>query len=87
MGAEVHGVSEQIRLYEMYNKGQGVPQDYKEAFVWLTLAKTNGPKSPQKLWNMLTKKMTKEQIAEAESLSTEIQKRIKANRSKFGKSF
>ena len=36
--------------------------------------------SAQKNWDIITKVMTKEQIAEAQSLSTEIYNRIEANK-------
>ena len=53
---------------------------YKEAHAWWSVAKGNGHESAEKNLGIVTKKMTKEQIAEAQSLATEIQKRIEANK-------
>ena len=74
--------SAQYHLGSVYYTGNVVPKDYKKAYAWLNIAKTN-PSVVE--WTKsklayLTKEMTKEQIAEAQSLATEIQKRIKANK-------
>ena len=70
----------QSNLGVMYAKGKGVPQDYKQAYAWWSVAKVNGNEKAEKNLGILTKEMPKEQIAEAQSLATEIQKRIEANR-------
>ena len=62
------------------NFGLGMPQDSKEAYALLSVAKTNGDDSAEKNLDIMEKKMTKDQIADAMSLATEIQNRIKANR-------
>ena len=53
---------------------------YKEAHAWWSVAKANGNELAVKNLGIVTKKMTKEQIVQAKSLATEIQKRIEANR-------
>ena len=74
--------SAQYHLGSMYYIGNVVPKDYKKAYAWLNIAKT----SPSVVeWTnsklaYLTKKMTKEQIAEAQSVSTDIYNRIEANK-------
>ena len=74
-----HAMAQSI-LGLMYANGTGVPQDDKEAYAWLSVAKANGLELAEKNLGIVTKKMTKEQIAEAQSLATEIQKRIEANK-------
>jgi uncharacterized protein len=70
----------QCDLGFMYYEGEGVPQDDKEAFAWWSVAKANGEELAEKNLGIVTKEMTKEQIAEAQSLATEIQKRIEVNK-------
>ena len=70
----------QSNLGVMYYNGEGVPQDYKEALAWWSVAKANGQELAEKILGIVTKKMTKEQIVQAKSLSIEISKRIEANR-------
>ena len=64
----------------MYDEGKGVPQDYKKAYAWTSVGKAFDEELAEEHLGVIKKKMTKEQIAEAESLSTEIQNRIEANR-------
>ena len=54
---------------------------YKEAHAWWSVAEANGHQKAAKDLGIVTKKeMSKEQIADAQSLSIEIQKRIEANK-------
>ena len=72
----------QHNLGVKYANGTGVPQDYKEeeAYVWFSIAKANGYENlDNNLLDNISKEMTKEQITEAQSLSTEMLKRIEAN--------
>ena len=78
--AEQGYASAQYHLGVKYAKGKGVPQDYKEAYAWWSVAKANGDELAVTNLGIVTKEMTKEQIAEAQSLATEIQKRIEANK-------
>ena len=85
MAADQGHVKAQFNLGLRYFKGQGVPQDFKETYAWwsvakTSVAKTNGSEFAAKHLGKVTKKMTKEQIADAMSLATEIQNRIEANR-------
>ena len=70
----------QSKLGVMYKNGTGVPQDDKEAYAWLSVAKANSLELAEKNLGNVTKKMTKEQIVQAKSLSIEISKRSEANR-------
>ncbi len=60
----------------MYNDGQGVPQDYTHAHMWFNLAASRFPPGEGrdkavKNRDILAKRMTPAQIAEAEKLARE----------------
>ena len=78
--AEQGNASAQFNLGTSYYNGEGVSQDYKEAYAWWSVAKANGEELAEKYFAIVSKKMTKDQIADAQSLSTEIYNRIEANR-------
>ena len=80
MSAEQGNNEAQYNLGFMYAFGEGVPQDDKEAYAWLSVAKANGLELAEKNLGIVTKKMTKEQIVQAKSISIEISKRIEANK-------
>jgi len=61
----------QIVLANMYDIGQGVPKDYVAAYMWLNLAAAQGNEGAKKGKGILSEKMTKEQIAEAQKLCRE----------------
>ena len=69
----------QFNLGVMYDNGIGVSQNKKEAYVWLSVAKSNGHEGAEANLDILTKEMTREQIAEGMSLATDIYNRIEAN--------
>ncbi len=56
----------QISLGVMYYNGEGVAQDHVEACKWLILAGTNGNEVAAKKREIVERKMTPEQIAEAQ---------------------
>ena len=78
MAADQGDADAQYSLGLMYHNGEGVLQDYKEAYAWLGVAKANGYENAEENLSFLMKEMTKEQIADAMSLATEIQNRIEA---------
>ena len=80
MAADQGDADAQYSLGLMYHNGEGVLQDYKEAYAWLGVAKANGYENAEENLSFLMKEMTKEQIADAMSLATEIQNRIEANK-------
>lgn len=70
----------QYNLGFMYANGQGVGQDYVQAYMWYDLAATNAP--PGELRdtaaqdrNDVARKMTPDQIAQAEELARNFQPR------------
>ena len=68
--------SAQGSLGAMYRKGLGLPQDYIQAFMWYDLAVAKSELDQERrVWarnrDSLAKKMTSEQIAEAQRLARE----------------
>ncbi len=55
----------------MYSAGDGVPQDYVKAHLWFNLAAAQGNEDARELRDLWAKKMTPEQIAEAQRLARE----------------
>jgi TPR repeat protein len=61
----------QYNLGVMYTNGEGVPEDYVESYMWWNLAAAQGIEQAKGNKEILSKQMTKEQIAEAQKLSRE----------------
>jgi uncharacterized protein len=61
----------QINLGAIYANGQGVPQDSIHAHMWLSLAAAQGEKNADKQRDLVAKRMTEAQIAEAQKLARE----------------
>jgi S1-C subfamily serine protease len=64
-------VAAQNNLGVMYAKGQGVPQDYVEAYKWYNLAAAQGLSDAIDNRDEIASDMTPEQIAEAQQLARE----------------
>jgi uncharacterized protein len=63
---------DEISMYvlgKMYDEGTGVIQDYTQAHMWLNISNSKGHKPAIKLRDIIEKKMTKDQIAEAQELA------------------
>ena len=60
----------QYNLGRMHYLGTGVPEDYVQAYKWMNLAAAAGDTDAVKFKTMVAEKMTKEQIVEAQRLST-----------------
>ena len=69
--AEQGDADAQYNLGVMYAKGKGVPQDYVYAHMWANIAATGDAEDVGKLRDILEKKMTPSQIAEAQKLARE----------------
>ncbi len=54
----------------MYFEGKGVPKDHVRAYLWLGLAALKGNRGARLGRDGVAKRMTAEQIAEAERLLT-----------------
>ena len=61
----------QYNLGTMYTYGQGVSKDYVQAHIWHSLAADAGDPDAARERDMLTRRMTPEQRAEAERLVVE----------------
>lgn len=73
----------QYALGDRYGEGKGVPQNYVRAYMWFNLAASQYASSPhyelyerdresvEKLRDVLARKMTPAQIAEAQRLARE----------------
>ena len=59
----------QYNLGVMYTNGEGVPQDYVSAHMWLNLSGSNGDEDAVKGRNIVEKKMTKQQIEKAKEMA------------------
>ena len=64
----------------MYAKGKGVPIDPITAYKWANMAATNNFEDAKRLLNFLKKHMTDAQITEAQRLSEELIKKVKAGK-------
>ena len=71
LAAEQGDVSAQLRLGLMYSTAQGVPEDMVLAYMWYNIAATRDLMLAPRSRNSIEERMTHEQIAEAQRLSTE----------------
>jgi uncharacterized protein len=69
--AEQGFAAAQTHLGVMYEEGRGVPQDYVEAHKWWNLAAAQGNADAVKNRDIVAKRMTPAQIAEAQKLARE----------------
>ena len=64
----------------MYDQGQGVAQDYIHAHTWFSLAGASGNADGIKYRDIVARKMTPDQIAEAQRLAREWKPKIELPR-------
>jgi len=69
--AEQRNPIAQYNLGYAYANGFGVPEDYVLAYMWANLAAAQGNEIAQDNKDIIEERMTREQIAEAQRLSTE----------------
>jgi TPR repeat protein len=69
--AEQGVASAQHSLALMYALGRGVPKDDVLAYMWGNLAASQGVESAVKTLDMIAKKMTPDQLSEAQRLARE----------------
>ena len=74
--AEQGDTKAQLSLAEMYASGDGVPENFVLAYKWGNLASARGRDKAKELKNEIRKRMTRDQIAEAQRLSLEWEKRL-----------
>lgn len=61
----------QYNLGVLYGNGRGVPQDLIRAYKWFNIAEANGYEDRRKSRDIAEKRMTPDQIAEAQRLARE----------------
>ncbi|MBW1892102.1 MAG: SEL1-like repeat protein [Deltaproteobacteria bacterium] len=66
----------QFNLGLMYNNGQGVPQNYKKAYIYYSLASAQGREKAKHNISIIEPKMTPSQIAEAQKKAAELWEKI-----------
>jgi len=71
LAAEHGDAFAQLRLGAMYEKGAGVAQDVVQSHMWLSLALSNGLEGARESLARVERKMTPEQIAQAQKLARE----------------
>ena len=69
LAAERGDAMAQYTLGLRYSKGQGVPQDYIQAHLWLNLAAAQGVQEAVNSRDLLTERMTPVQIAQAQEMA------------------
>ncbi len=69
--AEQGHAQAQVNLGIIYSQGRGVPKDSVQAYVWYTLAASQGDDLADKFKDHLEKSMTLDQLAEAQRLARE----------------
>jgi hypothetical protein len=71
LAADQGNAQAQNNLGFMYDSGEGVPQNYSQAYIWYSLAGTSGNADAVKNRDSVAAKMTPSQIAEAQRLARE----------------
>ena len=69
--AEQGNADAQCNLGVMYDLGEGVPEDKVLAYMWWNISAASGHEKAKKNKEIISRKMTQEQIAEAQKLSRE----------------
>jgi len=75
--AEHGDVIDQNDLGVAYYFGNDVPQDYKQAYIWLSIAVTNGYADAAEKRDKAALKLTPEALAEAQAETATLDKKIK----------
>ena len=73
--AEQGDADAQYNLGVMYYNGHGVLKNDKKAYIWLSLAAAQGHKDAAKNRDITAKKLTPQQLAEAQELAAQMQKK------------
>ena len=91
LAADQGNAEAQFNLGFMYANGEGVPKDYLQAYIWANLAAAQGGdwvvkpeerlegRGSIKFKDWLRRKLTAEQVAEAQKLSVELFNRIESS--------
>ena len=71
----------QFNLSVLYVLGVGVPEDYVKGYAWTILAAAQGHERAIEAKELLRKKMTAEQVAEAQKRASRLWERIESLKS------
>src|SRR5258706_591209 len=66
LSADQGNIAAQNNLGSLYEKGQGVPQDLVQSVVWYSLAAAQGNPNAARNRDIILKRLTPEQAADAE---------------------
>ena len=80
--AEVGDAFAQFNLGFMYAKGQGVPQNFTEAYVWFSVAAASGDSGAVQDRDLLSKKPSAEALLAAQQRATKLFEEIEARKAK-----
>ena len=69
--AEQGNANAQYNLGTFYDNGLGVPQDKVRAYMWFSLSATQGREGAAAFRDLIARRMTPAQIAEAQKLARE----------------
>lgn len=64
----------------MYYLGDGVPKDFKQAYVWYRLASDQGDASAQKFLDIITASLSKDDLEAAQNIFLTEQGKIKRSK-------
>lgn len=78
--AEMGDPRAQFYMGAMYYNGQGVPQDYIIAYMWMALSKKSGSKAGKEGLNLVKSKMNSNQISAGDALVEKWIKKYNATR-------
>jgi TPR repeat protein len=67
--AEQGFLEAQVALADLYRKGQGLPQDFFQAYVWSSIAALRGDAYAARLKVLLAEKLSTPQVKQAEDLA------------------
>jgi TPR repeat protein len=71
-----------LKLGLSYDSGKGVPQDYSEAYVWLTLSAANGYKDAPKIRDRTANKLSHQALERAQARARTLHAEIQAKNGK-----
>ena len=61
---------DQYKLAAQYYNGEGVPQNYREAYIWFSIAAANGSEEAKEYVEIVKAKLSPEQLADAQEEAT-----------------
>ena len=69
--AEQGDANAQFNLGVMYGSGRGVPQNYKQSYVWSSVSLANGFGDAKEEQDNASQKLTPSELSEAQALAAE----------------